>query len=255
MTFTAHYKSEALTRIELIVVVVLVAVIGGLLVFILAGPPISVSHGPRITCLNNLKQVALAYRIWANDHHDRFPAAESVSNGGWRESLTEADEGFLCWTNYAIMANELGNSPKAVICPSDERNAARTFTNLFSNSCLSYFTGVSADYNQPQSLLGGDRNLGEGTEPARDYGFSPSSGQGNDVAIQTNSQAGPVCWSLKMHSQGNTAGAGNIMLGDGSAQEVSTLSFRTNWQPFAGVTTNWPLGHVPSAPSFRLLFP
>jgi len=152
------------------------------------------------------------------------------------------------------MADELGQQPKLLLCPSDERNPANTFTN-FANSNLSYFVGVSAKDTQPDSLLGGDRNLGAGTKPGRDYGFSPESGQGNDVAIQTNSQTGPVCWSLKMHSRGNSDGAGNILLGDGSVQQVSTLTFRTNWQPVAGLTTNWPAGHMPSSPSVRVLFP
>ncbi len=170
------------------------------------------------------------------------------------ELLTNADQGFLCWTNYAIMANEMGQSPMVVLCPEDERKSASSFTN-FGNSNLSYFVGVSANGTQPRSLLAGDRNLGVGTTPDRDYGFSPESGQGNDVAIQTNSETGPVCWSLKMHSHGKSDGAGNILLGDGSVQMVSTLAFRTDWQPVSGQTTNWPAGHVPSSPSIRVLFP
>jgi prepilin-type processing-associated H-X9-DG protein len=58
-----------------------------------------------------------------------------------------------------------------------------------------------------------------------------------------------------MHSAWNTNGAGNILLGDGSAQQVGTLSFRMNYLPNAGLTTNWPVGHVPSSPSIRVLFP
>jgi len=115
-----------------------------------------------------------------------------MAKGGWKEFLTNADQGFLCWTNYAIMANEMGQSPRVVLCPSDERQPSDTFTN-FDNTNLSYFVGVSANDSQPQSLLGGDRNLGPGTKPGRDYGFSPKNGKGNDVAIQTNAKTGPVC--------------------------------------------------------------
>jgi hypothetical protein len=50
--------------------------------------------------------------------------------------------------------------------------------------------------------------LGPGTTPDPEYGFSPADGRGNDVVIN-----GPVCWSLKMHSRGNPAGWGNILLG------------------------------------------
>ena len=156
--------------------------------------------------------------------------------------------------NYADMANEFGQFPHILVCPADDRDPAYAFTN-FANKNLSYFVAVSANASQPQSLLAGDRNLGGGTKPERDYGFSPESGKGNDVAIQTNSRAGPVWWSLKMHSRGNPAGAGNILLGDGSVRQVTSGNFRLNYQPHAGQTTNWPLGRVPSSPSFRVLFP
>jgi hypothetical protein len=120
------------------------------------------------------------------------------------------------------------------------------------NSHPSYFVVASAGDTLPQSILGGDRNLGPGTVPDPEYGFSPTNGMGNDVALQSNS---PVSWSLKMHSGGNTAGAANIRLGDGSAQQVNSANFRQNWLPSGGVTTNWPAGRVPSSPSFRVIFP
>jgi competence protein ComGC len=246
------HKTEAFTLLEVILVIVVVLVLVSMLL-----PPMgprACCKSSRISCINNLKQIGTAYRIWSNDNGDRFPALQSVAKGGWKDILTNANQGFLCWTNYAIMQNEMGQSPRVVVCPSEARIAANTFSN-FANTNLSYFVGVSAEDTYPQSLLAGDRNLGPGNEPAKDYGFSPENGQGNDVAIQTNSQAGPVCWSLKIHSAGNAAGAGNILLGDGSAQQVTSESFRRNWQLYAGQTTNWPAGHVPSSPSIRVLFP
>jgi hypothetical protein len=154
------------------------------------------------------------------------------------------------------MANELGQSSRDLVCPSDERKPAAgiLISNFVSNTNLSYFIGVSSDLSYPQSLLAGDRNLGGGTKPDRDYGFSQESGQGNDIAIQTNSKTGPVCWSLKMHSR-STNFWGNILLGDGSAQQVTSELLRRNWQPNFNPTTNWPVGHVPSSPSVRVLFP
>ena len=104
----------------------------------------------------------------------------------------------------------------------------------------------------PQSIAGGDRNLGPGSVPDRDYGYSPKNGKGNDVAVPI---AGPVSWSLKMHSAGNAAGAGNILLGDGSGQQTSTASFNQIWLRNAAPTTNWPAGHLPATPSIRLVFP
>jgi competence protein ComGC len=247
-------KSQGFTLIELILVIVVMFLI--VLTAVIYPQAHVRAKAPRITCLNNLKQVGIAYRIWESDHDDLFPALQSVTNGGWREVLTNANQGFRCWTNYVIMANEMGLVTKVLICPSDERKPADSFTN-FANINLSYFVGVSAIDTEPQSLLGGDRNLGDGSKPDPDYGFSPENGKGNDVALQINSKTSPVWWSLKMHSAaaGNSAGAGNILMGDDSAQEVSTLSFRETWLPNANPTTNWPAGHIPSSPSIRVLFP
>jgi len=241
-------QRAAFTFPELLVVIVVVFVLVSMLL-----PARSGSHkSTRIYCVNNLKEIGTAYRVWEGDNGDLVPPQQSVSNGGWKDLLTNANQGVICWTNYAIMAGELGQSPKLVVCSSDDRKAAASFTNKFDNTHVSYFIGVSANDMYPQSIAAGDRNLGPGTVPDAHYGFSPENGKGNDVAVPI---AGPVWWSLKMHSAGNTAGAGNILLGDGSGQQVSSGSFNKNWLPNAPPTTNWPKGHVPATPSIRLVFP
>ncbi len=242
----------AFTRIELLVV------IGIFLVFVLAASLFLLSHpvhskSVRISCLMNLKEIGVAYRSWAGDNGDRRPAEQAVAKGGWEDFLTNANQGSICWTNYAIMQNELGQSPKLVTCPSDQRLAAANFARDFKdNTHLSYFVGVSANDIYAQSIQSGDRNLGPGPLPDSDYGYSPKSGKGNDVAVPIS---GPVSWSLKIHSAGYTAGAGNLLLGDGSGQQASSASFRAIWLPNAEPTTNWPAGHIPSSPSIRLVFP
>ncbi len=132
---TPIHKSEAFTRIELMLVIVVVLVL-----LLMMRPALVRPHmkDDRNHCMNNLKQIGTAYLVWANDHNDRFPASQSVADGGWREFLTNADQGFLCWTNYAIMANDMGQSPKFLLCPADKRKPADTFTN-FANANLSYF--------------------------------------------------------------------------------------------------------------------
>src|SRR6476661_5082188 len=39
----------------------------------------------RISCVNNLRQVGLAFRIWANDHGDKFPWQVAAKDGGTLE--------------------------------------------------------------------------------------------------------------------------------------------------------------------------
>lgn len=187
-----------------------------------------------ITCLNNLKEIGTGERLWANDHGDRTPFQASITNGGWSGLLTKSNAGLYCWKYYANTANVLGQSPSFVVCPADERKPAATFNNNFDNTHVSYFAGVTANDFYPQSIAGGDRNLGPGLVPDADFGYSPANGQGNDVVIYTNT---PVSWSLKMHSQG-AAGFGHILLGDGSSQQMSSANFRQRWLINAQTETN-----------------
>jgi type II secretory pathway pseudopilin PulG len=247
-------QRAAFSRFELLVVILVV-----LLLLLLAAGVIlpffarARAKSPRIECINNLKEIGTAYRLWQDDHGDSAPAQQTAKNGGWGDFLTNADQGAICWTNYAIMRKELGQSAKLLVCPSDKRKAAADLTNDFKdNSHVSYFVGVNANNIYPQSIQGGDRNLGPGIKPDPDCGFSPKSGKGNDVIIPIT---GPVSWSLEVHSAGNPAGAGNILLGDGSGQQVSSLYLNKTWLPNAQAADNWPASHIPATPSIRLVFP
>jgi prepilin-type N-terminal cleavage/methylation domain-containing protein len=248
---TLNQRRTAMTFIELMVVIAVIAVVA-LILFPGLYRPRHRIPSRRISCLNNLKEIGTAYRLWAGDNGDLVPPQQSVSQGGWKDFLTNANQGSNCWMNYTIMQNDLGQSAKLVLCPADERKAASSFTNNFDNTHVSYFVGVTANDLYPQSIMGGDRNLGPGTKPDPDYGYSPKSGKGNDVAIPIS---GPVCWSLKMHSAGNTAGTGNILLGDGSGEQMSSAGFNQNWLRNAQGRDNWPAGHIPATPSIRLVFP
>jgi competence protein ComGC len=230
----------AFTRRELVVVITVIVALFVLLVPVLQR---SALKSRSLCCNCNFKQIGAAYRIWSNDHGDLNPALAAQTNGGWSDRLAEANPARYCWTNYAILSNEVGQSTLILVCPSDIREAAKTFSDLAGNSNISYYVGVTANDAYPQSMLGGDRNLCPGTAPDKDYGYSPANGNGNDVII-TNQ----VCWSLKMHSAGNPAGFGNILLGDGSAQQVNSQSLYQDWvrNAFAGVT---------NPPPLRIIFP
>src|ERR1039458_7492213 len=214
---------SAFTFIEMVVVIAILAVLVSMIL-----PRFGhTKMRDGISCGNVLKEIGIGYRLWAADNGGRIPAGQTLAKGGWGDLLANADQGDVCWTNFAIMSNMLGQSPRLVVCPTDERQPAKNFTSDFKdNTHVSYFVGVSANDNYPQSIQGGDRNLGGGTVPDSEYGFSPKSGKGNDVAIPIS---GPVSWSVKMHSASNAAGFGNILLGDGSVQQASSASFRTNW--------------------------
>jgi len=214
-------RAAAFTRLDLAVLIGVLIVIGLILGYVLLRER---ATSWRICCNCNLKGVGTAYRIWANDNGGQYPAFTPQTNGGWRELLYLTNASTYVWTNYATMADEMGQCPLVLVCPADNRKPANSFSNFVANTNLSYFVGVIANDTFPQSLLGGDRNLGPGTTPDPEYGFSPADGRGNDVVIN-----GLICWSLKMHSRGNPAGMGNILLGDGSVQQTTSERLNTDW--------------------------
>jgi len=66
-------RSRAFAMVDLIIVVSTL-ILGAIYLYYLApwNRPKGRGHG-RIKCVSNLKQVGLAFRIWANEHDDKYP--------------------------------------------------------------------------------------------------------------------------------------------------------------------------------------
>lgn len=86
----------------------------------------------RITCVKNLKQIGIAFRLWGFEHGDRFPFNVSTNEGGTRELCAIGPDGYdsNSFRHFQIMSNDLGN-PLVLVCPHDTKaKPTRNFAEL-----------------------------------------------------------------------------------------------------------------------------
>lgn len=219
-TNIARGKRKEFTRADLMVIVGILLVFG--LSFQFYWPKKHRVRGPHpIRCVNNLKQVGLAFRIFANDHDDRFPfyvtdAIEPHTGTLLYQNGTTA----RTWMHFQALSNELQHAG-VLLCPQDvwRRDfAAVDFQDATSSlsasnhrdPSVSYFVGLYADETRPQSLLAGDRNLAMGPNHP---GYSSKTVGG--VQISTNS-VWTAASGFRLHERD-----GYVALADGSVLQVS----------------------------------
>jgi prepilin-type processing-associated H-X9-DG protein len=204
-------RNAAMTLPEVLLVIVVVVILVGLLF------PVRRSKidGPRLRCVNNLKQIGLAYYMWANDHGGKYPEAVSITNGG----VMELASGGNVFPYFQIVSNEL-NDPRVLICPVDiEKKPAINFTNDFNDSHISYFVNADAFDSNPAVFLSGDRNLARAGTPLP-----------HGVSVLTTNDV--LSWTDQIHKR-----RGNIGLADGSVQQLGSDWLREGFQT-SGLATN-----------------
>jgi len=124
-----HSTSGLFNSVAMQAGVVPVAVGAGMLLPALAKAK---AKAQRISCVNNLKQIGIATRIYATDNQDRFPWQVPQAEGGSAEFAKRSNTNAVldsngrpifdanAWRHFQALSNEL-NNPKVVRCPSDSR--------------------------------------------------------------------------------------------------------------------------------------
>jgi len=160
----------------------------------------------RIQCANNLKETGVAFHVFAHDHQDRFPMRLPIAEGGSLEYVRNAyqvrGQFYFSFHHFTPLSNGL-STPRPLHCPADLlRTPAPDFAS-FKNENLSYFVGVTSDFQQPNSILAGDRNV---------------TNRSSTFSIVRSSVANPLEWSVELHRF-----KGNVLFADGHVEQLNEV--------------------------------
>ena len=206
----ATRRRRAFTLVELLVVIALVALFAAMLL------PAGSNRGKaqRIICVNNLKQLNVTFKMWANDNNGKYPQEVSTNIYGVMEFVEQGNVASI----FQVLTNQ--TFPLWILyCPADTNRFYETNLANLDNRNISYFVGLDATEDNPQSILLGDDNLAVNGKPVQ-----------SGVLNLTSNNA--VEWTNERHHR-----AGNIAFADGSAAQT-TIAGLNKAISVTGIATN-----------------
>ncbi|HTD67334.1 MAG TPA: DUF1559 domain-containing protein, partial [Candidatus Limnocylindria bacterium] len=136
----------AFTLIELLVVIAIIAILAALLLPALAQARES---GRRIACVNNLRQLAVAVQMYADESDDKLPNVWDSAVGTGQSS---GSNGWIYFTDFGNPTKfdprqgslfQFAPNPKVFVCPSDRAQSGGSYS---INARLSRATATTGLY-------------------------------------------------------------------------------------------------------------
>ena len=216
----AHARQSdrsAFTRAELITLLAALFLCAAVLLPSLASTG---TRSEQVSCLNNLRQIGIAFQAWGNEHDDRRPwfvQADVPRNEGGTRGHPLVNDVFI---HFSALSNYM--SPALLSDPGETvRNkrvahdwswspAGGFMNGAFRNNALSYMLGVHTTISEAANILTADRNVYFNGVGGCSYGF-------NQVLSVDLFPAAYRGWT-----NGNHGAFGNVLLNDGRVEFTSS---------------------------------
>jgi len=216
-------QPRGFTLIELLVVIAIIAILAGLLLPALSAAK---AKGHRTACMNNFKQLQLAWLMYAHEHDDQLPpngrdlaASPQIDVGHWwAQGILDYDPSNSDNGNTALLLDgryaQLGPYAQAAQifrCPSDRTQRVRSVS-------MNWNVGALMQCLTPPLIPIGPQTLSELRNPSQQFIFIEQ--HSDDIGppyFKVDIGRGPDAW-IKSYPAGYHNGGANLSFADGHVE-------------------------------------